>query len=61
MDRDAGTGAWQLGPELYVLGAVAAHRYPIRELAGPSLESALEWAALARDVERAMEPIAQGH
>ncbi|WP_152916285.1 IclR family transcriptional regulator [Arthrobacter sp. RIT-PI-e] len=30
-------GTWQLGPELYVLGAIAAHRYPIRELAGPSL------------------------
>ena len=42
VDRDAGTGAWQLGPELYVLGAVAAHRYPIRELAGPSLRRLAE-------------------
>ena len=42
VDRAAGTGAWQLGPELYVLGAVAAHRYPIRELAGPSLRRLAE-------------------
>lgn len=42
VDRPAGTGAWQLGPELYVLGAVAAHRHPIRELAGPSLRRLAE-------------------
>ncbi|MFF0989738.1 IclR family transcriptional regulator [Kocuria nitroreducens] len=42
VDRAAGTGAWQLGPELYVLGAVAAQRYPIRELAGPSLRRLAE-------------------
>jgi DNA-binding IclR family transcriptional regulator len=42
VDRDTETGAWQLGPELYVLGAVAAHRYPIRELAGPSLRRLAE-------------------
>ncbi len=42
VDRAAGTGVWQLGPELYVLGAVAAHRYPIRELAGPSLRRLAE-------------------
>lgn len=42
VDRSAGTGAWQLGPELYMLGAVAAHRYPIRELAAPSLRRLAE-------------------
>jgi DNA-binding IclR family transcriptional regulator len=42
VDRSAETGTWQLGPELYVLGAVAAHRYPIRELAGPSLRRLAE-------------------
>lgn len=42
VDRPAGSTAWQLGPELYVLGAVAAHRYPIRELAGPSLRRLAE-------------------
>ncbi|MFF0945659.1 IclR family transcriptional regulator [Kocuria sp. CPCC 205300] len=42
VDRPAGSGAWQLGPELYVLGAVAAHRHPIRELAGPSLRRLAE-------------------
>lgn len=36
--RSADDGTWHLGPELYVLGAIAAHRYPIRELAGPSLQ-----------------------
>lgn len=42
VDRAPGAGTWQLGPELYVLGAVAAHRYPIPELAGPSLRRLAE-------------------
>lgn len=42
VDRSADTGAWQLGPELYVLGAIAAHRYPIRELAAPALRRLAE-------------------
>ncbi|GAY07219.1 IclR family transcriptional regulator [Pseudonocardia sp. N23] len=30
-DRDTGTGRWQLGPELYLLGAVAATRYDVTD------------------------------
>lgn len=33
VDRDAGRGTWMLGPELYVMGALAADRYDITELA----------------------------
>lgn len=33
VDRDPGTGRWLLGPELYLLGIVAAERYDISELA----------------------------
>ncbi len=33
IDRDAGTGRWSLGPELYLLGAGAANRYDIVEQA----------------------------
>ena len=29
VDRDLKTGRWSLGPELYLLGATAAHRYDI--------------------------------
>ena len=29
VDRDAGNGCWSLGPELYLLGSVAAARYDI--------------------------------
>lgn len=42
VERTGRAGTWQLGPELYVLGAVAAHRFPIRELAGPSLRRLAE-------------------
>ena len=31
VDRDNGTGAWHLGPELYLLGATASPRYDVRE------------------------------
>lgn len=33
VDRDQRTGAWLLGPELYLMGSVAAERYDISELA----------------------------
>jgi DNA-binding IclR family transcriptional regulator len=31
IDRDAKTGRWSLGPELYLLGAGAAHRYDVTD------------------------------
>lgn len=34
VDRDRTTGRWSLGPELYLLGAGAAHRYDITTTAG---------------------------
>ncbi len=33
VDRDQHSGAWLLGPELYLMGAVAAERYDVTELA----------------------------
>lgn len=33
VDRDRGTGHWLLGPELYLMGSVAAERYDIAEIA----------------------------
>ena len=30
VDRDSATGAWHLGPELYLLGATASPRYDVR-------------------------------
>lgn len=33
IDRDQGSGHWFLGPELYLMGAVAAERYDVSELA----------------------------
>lgn len=33
VDRDTRTGNWLLGPELYLMGAVAAERYDVTELA----------------------------
>lgn len=33
VDRDQRTGRWLLGPELYLMGAVAAERYDVTELA----------------------------
>ncbi|MET0302500.1 MAG: IclR family transcriptional regulator [Microbacteriaceae bacterium] len=33
VDRDAASGHWLLGPELYLLGSVAAERYDIADLA----------------------------
>jgi len=34
VDRDAATGRWTLGPELYLLGSLASMRYDITDLAG---------------------------
>ncbi|MBL5973545.1 MAG: IclR family transcriptional regulator [Candidatus Leucobacter sulfamidivorax] len=33
IDRDARSGHWLLGPEIYLMGAVAAERYDVSELA----------------------------
>ena len=33
VDREQRTGAWMLGPELYLMGSIAAERYDITELA----------------------------
>src|SRR3954454_14158515 len=33
LDQGAESGTWHLGPELYVMGAVAAGRYAIEDLA----------------------------
>ncbi|MFT4470204.1 IclR family transcriptional regulator [Arthrobacter sulfonylureivorans] len=38
LDHHAETGSWHLGPELYVLGSVAASRFAIEDLARPSLQ-----------------------
>lgn len=43
VDRDATTGRWTPGPELYLLGSLAATRYDITDLAGDVLRD------LARD------------
>lgn len=37
LEREPATGDWHLGPELFVLGAVAATRYPLQETALASL------------------------
>lgn len=39
VDRDPQSGAWLLGPELYLIGTVAAERYDVAELARPHLAS----------------------
>lgn len=39
VDRDAVTGRWLLGPELYVMGAIAAERYDITPVARESLRA----------------------
>lgn len=37
VDRDRRTGRWSLGPELYLLGAIAASRYDITSVANEAL------------------------
>ena len=39
VDHDAATGRWMLGPELYLMGAVAAERYDISPLARESVRA----------------------
>lgn len=38
LDHDDETGRWFLGPEMYVMGSASASRFPIEELAHPSLQ-----------------------
>lgn len=38
VDRDGGTGSWSLGPELFLLGSVAATRYDISHYARDIVE-----------------------
>lgn len=37
LDRDAGSGRWFLGPELFLMGSLAAERYDIADAARPVL------------------------
>ncbi|MDT5338296.1 MAG: hypothetical protein QOD90_3801 [Mycobacterium sp.] len=38
IDRDSKTGRWSLGPELYLLGAGAAHRYDVTDQARETID-----------------------
>ena len=38
LDYHEATRTWHLGPEIYVLGAIAANRYAIEDVARPSLQ-----------------------
>lgn len=42
LDHDAGAGTWRYGPEIFVMGTVAAQSYPIEDLARPSLHRLAE-------------------
>ncbi|MGO4382689.1 IclR family transcriptional regulator [Specibacter sp. RAF43] len=42
LDRDGGTGNWVLGPEALLMGSVAAARFPIEDIARPSLRRLAE-------------------
>ena len=42
LDHDPVRRTWHYGPEIFVMGAVAAARYPIEELARPSLQRLAE-------------------
>lgn len=42
LDHDPVRHTWHYGPEIFVMGAVAAARYPIEELARPSLQRLAE-------------------
>lgn len=42
LDRDEATGRWYVGPELYVMGSASASRFPIEELAHPSVKRLAE-------------------
>ncbi|CAN5342953.1 IclR family transcriptional regulator [soil metagenome] len=38
LDHDDESGRWFLGPEMYVMGSASASRFPIEELAHPSVQ-----------------------
>jgi DNA-binding IclR family transcriptional regulator len=38
LDHNPAVGTWHLGPEMYVLGSIAANRYTIEDLARPALQ-----------------------
>jgi DNA-binding IclR family transcriptional regulator len=42
LDHDAATGNWLLGPEILLMGSVAAARFPLEEIARPSLRRLAE-------------------
>ena len=42
LDHDARSGKWILGPEIFLLGSVAAARFPLEDLARPSLRRLAE-------------------
>ena len=42
LDHDPARHTWHYGPEIFVMGVVAAERYPIEELARPSLRRLAE-------------------
>ena len=42
LDHDAVSGHWRFGPEIFVMGTVAAQAYPIEDLARPSLHRLAE-------------------
>ena len=42
LDHDAHTGNWVLGPEILLMGSVASARFPLEEIARPSLRRLAE-------------------
>jgi len=42
LDHDSAAGTWRYGPEIFVMGTVAAQSYPIEDLARPSLHRLAE-------------------
>ncbi len=42
LDHDARTGNWVLGPEILLMGSVASARFPLEEIARPSLRRLAE-------------------
>ena len=42
LDHDAGSGTWVLGPEILLMGSVASARFPLEDMARPSLRRLAE-------------------
>jgi DNA-binding IclR family transcriptional regulator len=42
LDHDAKTGSWVLGPEILLMGSVASARFPLEDIARPSLRRLAE-------------------